>query len=101
MLDNLKISPRPKHKGNKSHKPEPKAGSPYLFDWTKISIGQKPRANRELKQPGTTTLTRTREFAYYHVHFHIFVHFTHVLVQSTTRNDLFCNCVCLDEVITP
>ena len=63
MLHNLKISPPAKHKGNKSRKPELKADNHYLFDWTKISIGQKSRANRELKQPRQRRQER-HEFAY-------------------------------------
>ena len=63
MLDSLKISPRAKHKRNKSHKPELKSDNPHLFDRTKISIGQKSRANRELKQPRQRRQER-HEFAY-------------------------------------
>ena len=89
MLDNLKISLRARHKGNKSHKPELKADNLYLIDWTNISIGQKPRANRELKQPGTTSLTRTREFAHLHVHFHIFLYISQTFSSNQRREMTF------------
>ena len=42
MLDSLKISPRAKHKGNKSHKAELKADNPYLFNLT----GQRYQSDR-------------------------------------------------------